>query len=248
MKQLIEVIETFVSFVQIAGQKFREWIETIDWQKVYEYFEFIQNGIPEALGIVSIDLANKGWFVWILEGSFSDVVEKLNNLIGKDEEYQNKILIDYFISKLELIEKEIIIKYPHRINQIKDAFAAHKNKLYYSSIPAFLILAESIFRDIYPSVGLYAKKNKEPQTAQIVNSLPFLEAFEEAVLRPLKIRTKMTETITKPTFEQNRSLHRHLIIHGISSNYGSLQNSLKALSLVYFVHNSLTFIKEKEHT
>lgn len=243
--QLIKVIDTFASALQIAGQKFREWAETIDWQKIYEYFEFIQKGLPECLQQASIDLANKGWFIWFLEGSFSDVVENLEKLFGKEEKEQNKILIPYFENKLDLIEKEIIYHYPKRINQIKDAFATHRHKFYYSSTPALLILAESICREMYPHIGLYAKKKGEPQTANIFDELPSLEIFEEAVLKPLKIKTKITKTIKKPTVEQNRSFHRHLIIHGISANYGSMQNSLKAISLVYFVHKSLSFLKEK---
>jgi hypothetical protein len=122
-------------------------------------------------------------------------------------------------------------------------------EFYSASIPALLALSEGICKDNYPDIGLFSKHTKNkmslPKTENIFDKISPLDVFEEAVLKPLRISTDITKSIRNPTEQEHTMFNRHLIMHGLSRQYGHKDNSLKAISMVYFVHNSLMYLKEK---
>ncbi len=261
MNNFRNVIDEIVKGFQDVGNRFREILETVDWSKISEFIQNFHDELPKKVGKLSGKLANKGWFIWLNDVGLSFVFDTLEQIDKKEDHLIDQHLTVFFEENLKNIENEIIFNYPNRIHQIRDAFSSHKHKLFYSSTPSFLILAEGICRDMYPKIGLYAKhppkikKNNgkfqknpkawKPKTIDILDEEPCLEIFEQAVLKPLKIKSNITKTINNPSLSQKQLLNRHLIIHGISESYGSSLNSLKAISLVFYVHKSLSYLKEK---
>lgn len=116
-------------------------------------------------------------------------------------------------------------------------------------MPTLICLSEGICRDHYPRIGLYSKHtNKTPgmsMTNDIFDKIHPLDVYEEMVLKPLKISSNVTKTIKNPNNEEQKMFNRHLIIHGLSKEYGTETNSLKAVSLAYFIHKSLCYLKKK---
>jgi hypothetical protein len=246
MSEFKKIIDGMTGFAKV----FKEWVEHIDWKAVHNRMDYLVSQLPKDLENESKNLMNRGWFIWFYEGHLYDFTDKIAGLIGKSISEQDIFMSSYVKQNLERLRVILCSNYPHRENQIKDAFSAHSAGLFYSSIPTLLAISEGIGRDLYPSIGLFAKHRQSskaglPKTADIFDSISGLEVFEKAVLMPLRVASDVTKNITNPTADDKKTLNRHLIMHGISDSYGSEENSLKAISLTYFVHASLSHLKSK---
>ncbi len=219
-----------------------EFIECL--KQLHNEMNYFVNDLPNDIAEVTIELMERGWFIYFLDDDTDHFQEKRSALINKSEESQDSYLISYTRNYARKIRQFLIEEFPNRSAQIVDAFKAHDAELYYCSIPTFLALSEGIGRDLY-GVGLYAKVNKKPEFNKVIEQVDGLEVFHEMVLKPLAVKSKVTETISEPTDEDKRFLNRHLILHGSSDKYGSELNSLKSISLVYYVACSLLHLREQ---
>lgn len=239
--------ETIINLLK-GLKKIEEWANTIDWELLYNSLKYEVEELPREIEILLVELMNRGWFIWFPEGSILDFQNKREALLGKNIILQDEFMIKYISNNQELIKEILIKNYPNRYQQIVDAFQAHSFSLYYSSIPTFLALAEGIGKQHYPKAGIYAKKPGTPgtpKTAKIIENIDFMEDFEVFFLKPLKISSTLTKSINNPSDYEKEQLNRHLIMHGNSDKYGSQMNSLKAISFLYFVHESLIYLKEQ---
>lgn len=231
------------------AENFKKWYLTVDWEAVHSVIKYFENNLPNDIKNESIALMNRGWVIWFLDGTLSDFLNKINALIGKNIDDQDLYMIHFIEEKITHFESELLCYYPNRKNQIEDAFKSHHLGIYFSSVPTFLAISEGIFRDTYPHIGIFAKHKSNnpkalfPKTYEIFENISGLDVFEEAVLIPLRVSSEVTKTIHSPTNEDKKFLNRHLIMHGNSNLYGSKLNSLKSISLTYFVHKSLEYLK-----
>jgi hypothetical protein len=232
-----------------VAEVFKGWAVTIDWKALHERMEYLSNELPTGLEQESVKLMNRGWFIWFLDGSMSDFSEKMHALVEISDEEQDAYMRKYIEENLGDFESELCNQHPSREPQIKDAFRSHAAEIYYASIPTFLALSEGIGRDLYPGIGIFEKQRRNsskvrlPKTDNIFDSISGLEIFEESVLKPLRVVSDVTRTINSPTEHDKKLFNRHLIIHGNSNLYGCKDNSLKAISLTFFVHKSLGYLK-----
>ncbi|MGK0273608.1 MAG: hypothetical protein ACI88H_004290 [Cocleimonas sp.] len=210
--------------------------------EVSNYFDHL----PAELQQNTINLTKRGWFVCFFDDELDDYHKKQNGLVGKTPEEQDQFLETYFSSKLDDIEKTITQNIPERNNQLSQSFTAHRDEMYYLSIPTLLILAESLCRDLGNNTGLYDKKKQKPMTRKLLNCLIDIDPLEEVLFQPLREKTEITKTNNTPTDEDKSLFHRHLIIHGHSNSYGNKTNSLKAISLVYYVYYTLMYISKRD--
>lgn len=245
--------DTNRAFLTIS-ETLKKWVKTIDWKTVHERMEYLSNKLPNDLEQELIKLMNRGWFIWLLDGTMSDFSQKIYALMGKSYEEQDAHMRSYVKANLGAFEAELCKLHPSRESQIQDAFRSHVLEIYYASIPTLLALSEGIGRDLYPEIGIFAKHPKSspkaghPKTDDIFDSISGLDMFEEAVLKPLRVSSEVTKSIYSPTEDEKKLLNRHLIIHGNSNSYGSEDNSLKAISLVFFIHKSLEHLKSEANT
>ena len=233
-----------------------EFKSSFDWDNFIKGLDYFNNQLPSDLEKLITDLSNRGWFIYILEGDFIDLPSKVNGLIGKSSDEQDKFLENYIRLKADDFKRQLIETYPNRVNQIKDAFDTHDTGKYYSSIPTFILLAEGIGRDLLPNkIGIFekysqkAKKIKSgiPKTDDLFDNFSFTDPLEEVIFAPFRIKTEITENTDKYiTAEDKKIFNRHLILHGLSDNYGTEVNSLKAIALTYFVHEALSHYLERE--
>jgi len=215
--------------------------------EVSNYF----NNLPTDLQKNTKNLMKRGWFVCFFDDEFDDYHQKENGLIGKNQKEQDQFLETYFSSKLDGIEKTIIKNVPARENQLSQSFIAHRDEMYYLSIPTLLILAESLCRDLGNNIGLYSKhhdeykKRGQPVTGDLFDNLIDIDVFEEVLFGPLREKSDLTKSIDNPRYRDKSLLNRHLIIHGHSASYGNKTNSLKAISLIYYVYYTLMYISKR---
>ncbi|WP_413494245.1 hypothetical protein [Shewanella baltica] len=241
MRDLMQKLSTFARGLNEVI-KDPEFIESL--RQLHNEMNYFVNDLPDDIAEVSIELMERGWFIYFLDDETDHFREKRSALINQSEASQDNYLTSYIRNYGGKIRQFLIEEFPDRAAQIDDAFKAHDAGLYYCSIPTFLALSEGIGRDLY-GVGLYAKVNKQPEFNKIIEQVDGLEVFHDMVLKPLAIKSKVTETINEPTDEDKRFLNRHLIIHGRSDKYGSELNSLKSISLVYYVACSLLHLREQ---
>lgn len=203
----------------------------------------------DALTKTTVDtLASRGWFIWFGEGSFKvDYASKHKGLIGVSCADQDAYMIDYVKTNICKFEQELILRYSNRHEQIQGAFKAHDAKLYYASIPVLLSLSEGIGRDLV-GIGIYEKnkRTKRPELNKKFSGLiqKGVEQHELFWLSPLNESTYITTSGKNLSPAQKAQFNRHWILHGNSDAYGSEENSLKAISLVYFVHKSISRLKD----
>ena len=137
----------------------------------------------------------------------------------KSEE-ANKILIKYFKQNLKEIQVDLIRLHPDRANIIREAFLAHKKKLYFSSTILFLSQADGICDSIIFTESKLKKIKNKKESHHIVK-----------VLSESNSLTSYYNPITKNS-NFFSDLNRHGVMHGVSNDYGTELNSLKALSLL----------------
>ena len=233
-----------------------EFKSSFDWDNFIKGLDYFNNQLPDDLNKLILELSDRGWFIYILEGNFIDLPSKINRLIGKSSDEQDKFLENYIRIKADDFKRKFIETYPNRVNQIEDAFYTHHAGKYYSSIPTFILLAEGIGRDLLPNnLGIFEKhshrskkiKSGIPKTDDLFDNFSFINKLEEVIFTPLRIKTEITEKTDKYiTAEDKKIFNRHLILHGFSNNYGTEINSLKAIALAYFVHEAISHYLERE--
>lgn len=184
--------------------------------EIHSYFK----SLPEDLQKTTDQLMNKGWFVVFFDDHFDSHHQLEENLTRKKDDHKDKYLMKYFNTKAEEIERMLLEKLPSRENQIKQAFHAYREQLYYLSIPAFLILAESVCRDLSNNIGLYSKhkprsnKAYKPLTDDLFDNVDNIDPLEEVFFIPLRKGSNLTKNCSTPTEHQKRLFNRHLIIMG----------------------------------
>jgi hypothetical protein len=167
-------------------------------------------------------LLNYGWYI------SSDIeVKKISEtieLIKKDEiETAEKSLIEFYKENINSIEAKLISKHSERENIFKEAFLAHKNKMFYSSTILFLsqgdgIIDGKIFHN-RQNLDKHLDKNRNPELLGLLK--------DDNPLNVPSIKVKKLKYFSK--------LNRHAVMHGEDTNYGTEINSLKALSLCCIV-------------
>ena len=181
-----------------------KWISKIDWKEINNIIDFIANKFPVEYEKLLLSLMDRGWLIWVGK---NDSLTYFNNmfdcLVNKDVSEQDNYMKIFTKNIQESLIEMLLLMHPQRSQQIKDSFEAHNNNLYYASIPSLIALSEGVCRDYFPQIGLFKKQmnkrlNKsEPETIDMFKNVTFLDIFEEIYLKPLKVKSKITETITK---------------------------------------------------
>ncbi|MEJ5994970.1 hypothetical protein WG904_11130 [Pedobacter sp. Du54] len=182
----------------------------------------------------SLLLQHYGWHVR-LDIAFGDLVPFMH----KGDHEVDRYMINGLNSSIKEISELAVLRFPERAKMINLAFTAHNRNEYELSVPAFLILSEGIFRemsnaDIFgKSARAKARKNefieKLKKDNEIISLLPYtIEAVIDGDIIGLNFSKQ--DYLKFPNV-----LHRNLIIHGESKDYGTRTNSFKAISQFEFV-------------
>lgn len=146
---------------------------------------------------------------------------------GEEEEAQ-QWLVDYFRGRLDEIEKTLVERHPQRAVILAQAFQAHRQGLYFLSIPVMLSQADGVIQDKHQK-QLFTKKARANLKAVVENMqaddlrVIFMEAF--CVDIPL---TRKTQELPAG-FD---GLNRHAVLHGTDPNYGTEINGWRAVSIL----------------
>ena len=166
-------------------------------------------------------LSEHGWYVSseIKLLDILDIFKSFENDTFKEKEPK---IIDFYRVNLTKLESKLLIKHVNRQAIIKEAFLAHKQKLYHSSTILFLSQADGLCDG-----KIFSGKNKN-EYFESKNSSYFINPT-------LLNKTAINEDSRIYISNYFSDLNRHKVMHGLKSNYGNEINSLKAISFFCFV-------------
>lgn len=216
---ILEHLETFKEI----GERLKEYAK-----KTPEYFLLI---------------AQHGWFI-DLESEMNLPTKVVYEIQDEKLEIANKLLVDYYKENFSQIFDKLIKRHPNRKEILTQIVSAYKNGNYSLLIPSVLTQVDGICFD-FTKRKFFIKEKKNKYLPQVSSELEkSAGTFLDLYLSPLQNQTPIMVR------EQDISkfpcpLNRHVILHGISANYGTEVNSLKVISLLKYVSDLLTDLDQK---
>lgn len=196
-----------------------------------EYQRRLNNKISEKYRKALQRLGEEGWF---LDPEMPAL--QLREIECLFDEHPDEIaegLSDFFRTRLDDIERVLVDSYPCRGHLLQQAFEAHREEKYGLSIPVFLTQADGIFWEKTPGrKNLFISEQRKRTYKEYVSQIA--DSYIWAYLHPLSstLPLWMTPNERGDSFVE---LNRHQVLHGESVDYGTEQNSLKAISLLSYL-------------
>lgn len=195
---------------------------------VAQFFDTLESGSV----YFSLILAPNGWYPG---GNLplGILAEAACLLESGNEEDGTKLLMEFYAAQASSLGVDLASTYPSRGEAIRQTFQAHSVGSYCLSVPSFLVLAEAIARD-HDLPSPYKKRGdtKEIRTALLRNEeMRFVVAY----MAPLLVSAPIDWSKEDRERYGNPVLNRHLILHGLSRDYGTEVNSLRALSHLAYI-------------
>lgn len=168
-------------------------------------------------------LSEHGWYV-SSEIKLLDILDVFKSFENDTFKEKEPIIINFYRDNLTKLESKLLIKHINRQAIIKEAFLAHKQKLYHSSTILFLSQADGLCDGKIFSGSLDDKNKyfKSKKSSYFINPT-------------LLNKTAINENSSIEISNYYSELNRHKVMHGRISNYGNEINSLKAISFFCFV-------------
>ena len=187
-------------------------------------------------------LGNHGWYLDLdMPPSF---LGKLKNALEEgDARAAEELLSQYFEERLSAIEMSIADSFPARSHIVRAAFSAHRRREYELSIPVLLAQSDGICKEVIGE-HFFMKKDKKPRTAIYVEQIAS-DTYRAALLSPLAQSLPISAS-EKERGADFTSLNRHTVLHGESVDYGTKENSLRAISLINYVAHVLDFERDEK--
>ena len=237
---LDELRRSVVTLLKEARPVIEQFKET--WKQILPVLQVLVEvfrAFPEHLRRSLLMLGSHGWYLGP-DMPAAEFLELSNAFSNSEKSDADKLLCKWIDDHLAEIEALLIDRFPLRNKIIGDAFEAHRLGLYSVSIPAFLAQTDGMCQELH-GVELF-KKNKSGKLL-IKNKIQKFEISEceEAMLAPL------LEPLPIVAGRQERSslsnlLNRHAILHGESVDYGTYENSCRAISLISYASWALAGI------
>jgi hypothetical protein len=186
---------------------------------------------PNEIHPIISSLADRGWFI-SGEVGFSSLLELKDDLGPENIALVDKQMSVWISESIHSIEESVLISFPQRIHIISAAIRAHTNKQFELSVPTLLIQAEGICLDLL-GVKLFSTNYGVPVTKKVLDQLG-INALTRSMLVPLLEGSGITAR-EADRHKYLECLNRHEILHGIDTEYANEMNSLKALSLIWYL-------------
>ena len=175
------------------------------------------------------------------------------NIDETKNNFRNKVEL-IFEKRIDEIQESLVTSFAKRRKIIEVIFQLHKDGNYIASIPVALAQLDGICKEIFiddknKKIGFFDKnkkdfKHKLPQLKKVANNNFLLFLYNQLSLNNLD-----EFIVLKYGNSEMEKLNRHTILHGESVEYGTKENSLKAILLLYFIRDFIELVSEnKENT
>ena len=198
-------------------------VVSLDELRVHELGRFIQ--VDHRLVSVLIE---RGWYPdprmapaqLTLLSSYSD----------SEPDAIEEIMQKVFRERLDSIEAKLVVDYPQRAAILHEAFDAHRESKYNLSVPVFLAQADGIWRDRIDR-NLFSGG---PEDAIKALADQVEDANSRELVCALSIPNWPLALTKKKRPDDFSGLNRHLVLHGEATDYGTEENSLKAVAFLNY--------------
>jgi hypothetical protein len=181
--------------------------------------------------------SRNGWFIDMeFPGVSAPKVAELyeNGQSGR----AHSLLVEYYRGRYDSIKEDLTAYYPARSAILLKAFRMHAEREYDISIPLFLIHADGICFDAFRK-GFFSVKKGASAAKKSIDEAN-VDWIWNAVAEPFR----NILPIAKHT-QSSRLFNRNRVLHGRVLDYGTEINSLKAISLLSFLHGLDSYRREK---
>jgi len=170
-------------------------------------------------------LADHGWYI-CGNSAMTDSIDLSIEIKKGNTREVDMFMVDFYEKEFEYIINNLKKSYPGRSKIITEAKNAHNRGMYYSSTSLFLSTADGIFN------GHLFKDSKKGKP-NLKKELDCKKQMKEYV--DLLIEMSPLDAVYGKANLFKSTLNRHKVMHGIDVEYGTRENSLKALSLLAFI-------------
>lgn len=197
-------------------------------QRFENSLKLLDAGHRKALGII----ADHGWYV-SAEMSLKFIYSHAEEILNGDDRTLDKSMLKYFKKHRKSIVSNLCKSFPNRAHIFREALKCHNKKLYHASTVLFTTQADGIFEG-----KLFRIKKEKQALKEFLDESEYSDYFIQLMTQ---IRGIDCDINSNSSFKSD--LNRHSVMHGHSLEYGNEINSLKSLSLLCFIVDS---IKNKE--
>lgn len=180
-------------------------------------------------------LGHRGWF---LDPQMPmSLLWHIADTIKESPKEADELLKQWYRERLDEVEEELVKTCPKRAHVLRSAFNAHRARDYNNSVPALLKEADGMWHDLF-GMNVFIARDRKSIFKSIEQKQPYGLAWTS--LGPLLQSTLplwMNENERQNWIKRHRTdsfpgLNRHVVVHGISVDYGTEENSLKAISFL----------------
>ena len=204
-------------------------------RRLIKFFRRLDDERPERDRKALQRLGEEGWF---LDPEMpATLLQEIELLFDEHPDEMAEWLSDFFRTRLDIIERALTDSYPHRGHLFQQAFEAHREEKYILSIPVFLTQADGIFGErTSERQNLFISRQRERACSEYVSQTS--DNYIVIYLHPLSVLLPlwMNQYERAEGGDSFVGLNRHQVLHGESVDYGTEQNSLKAISLLNYLH------------
>lgn len=196
------------------------------------------NHLPERLEKAVGALAQRGWFV---DGEMSPtfIVDVARHALEGLEKVTDAKMVSHFEDELDNIEEKLVGFAPKREHVIRSTFDAVRRGDDVLAVPMLFIQADGLCHD--HGLGSFFMRTKGNQSAPAAMVRLSDEGLRKSLLMAPVFRVLplyMRPDERGPSFI---GLNRHQVLHGEAIDYGTHENSLRAVSFL----NLIAWILEK---
>ena len=141
-----------------------------------------------------------------------------------------EIMREVFRERLDGIEAKLADDHPQRAAILREAFEAHRQSNFNLSVPVLLAQADGIWRDRIDR-NLFSGGTEHAIQARVAQ-------VEDANSRELVLALNSPDwPLAQPESrrpEDFSGLNRHLVLHGQATDYGTEENSLRAIAFLNY--------------
>lgn len=186
----------------------------------------------ERIQLIMMKMASYGWyFDDFSKGAKINHSQCLKFIYNNFPEKLDSYLSKYYNERILEIKNNLISKYPKRKAIILEAFFAHENKMYHSSICLFITIIDGVCDDNL-DVKFFKNKKNLPEIKEKLEKKNL--KYSDFLLTPIRNKGAINSW-EKELDKHPIRLNRHEIIHGKDINYGIEINSLKVISMVSYL-------------
>lgn len=231
-----EGMTTFLQSMERFGQFIRE-----NQSEISSIGEALRN-LPENVQAGVALLAQRGWFIDV-EMGLSKIAESRTVAQNGAFDQIDVLMVAHFEQQLDNIEERLVAFAPARARIIRSAFGAVRRGDDDLAVPILLMQADGFCHD--HGLGSFFMRDKKDRQVPLA-----MKRLEDSGMRTSLLYSPVYRVLPlyMTAAERNESftgLNRHQVLHGECIDYGTHDNSLRAVSFINCITLLLTDSKDR---